>query len=358
MIGFAFLGIANILVVLVDAFETVILPRRVNRRLRLARIFYRTFWRLWRKEKKLFNAISSTMDYLGFFGPLSLIILISIWALALILGFALVNFGFQTDIFSPHGARDLVTYMYLSGGTFFPVGLADTYPLQVPGKILAIMESGIGFAFLAMVIGYLPVLYQAFSRREVNINLLDSHAGSPPSAIYLLQQLSKGSGAEELKPQLVNWEKWCAELLETHISYPVLAYYRSQHDDQSWVAALLMILDTSTLVLVSENHLLHNLAKSTFAIARHAAVDLTEVFWLTPHSPLLDRMPKQDLVNLMKLLKDSDFSLKEGVKAEEKLIYLRTLYEPYIQSLSSFFLMPITPFVSDGKVQEAWRKNI
>ncbi|HKB88623.1 MAG TPA: two pore domain potassium channel family protein, partial [Patescibacteria group bacterium] len=145
---------------------------------------------------------------------------------------------------------------------------------------------------------------------------------------------------------------------ETHISYPVLAYYRSQHDDQSWVAALLMILDTSTLVLVSENHLLHNLAKSTFAIARHAAVDLTEVFWLTPHSPLRDRMPKQDLVNLMKLLKDSDFSLKEGVKAEEKLIYLRTLYEPYIQSLSSFFLMPITPFVSDGKVQEAWRKNI
>jgi hypothetical protein len=358
MIIFAFLGFLIIVIVLIDAFETVILPRRVNRRIRLARIFYKSFWRLWIKNKKLFKNPDRTKAYLGTFGPLSLIILMSIWAIGLIFSFALLNFGLQTDIQSPKGAKDFLTYFELSGATFFPLGFADTYPLQIIGKLIAIIESGFGFAFLAIIIGYLPVLYQAFSRREANINLLDSHAGSPPSALYLLQQLSKNEITEELKPQLERWEQWCAELLETHLSYPVLAYYRSQHDDQSWVAALLMILDASTLVLASKNRKLHYYAKSTFAIARHATVDLTQAFYLTAHGPHRDRLSKQDLAKLRNLLKDSDFSLLEGTKADEKLLFLRKLYEPHMQALSDYFHMPITPFIIDGEIEEAWRKNV
>ena len=358
MIVFAFLGFFIIVIVLIDAFETVILPRRVNRRIRLARIFYKSFWRLWIKNKKLFKDPNRTKAYLGTFGPLSLIILMSIWAIALIFGFAVLNFGLQTDIQSPKEAKDFFTYFVLSGATFFPLGLADTFPLQMSGKLIAIIESGFGFAFLAIIIGYLPVLYQAFSKREVNINLLDSHAGSPPSAVYLLQQLSKNGITEELKIELEKWELWCAELLETHISYPVLAYYRSQHDDQSWVAALLMILDASTLILASKNHKLHYYAKSTFAIARHATVDLTQAFYLKPHGPHHDRLSKQDLMKLRKLLQDSDLPLREGSQAEEKLLFLRKLYEPYMQALSDYFHMPITSFIIEGKIAEAWRKNI
>lgn len=358
MFIFSIIGIVIIFVILVDAFETVILPRRVNRRIRLSRIFFRTFWHICKKGRHLLQSVNESKDYLGFFGPLSLILLLSIWAIGLIFGFACINFGFQTDIASPNRARDFITYLLLSGGTFFPVGLNDTYPLQMQGKFLAIIEGGIGFAFLAVVIGYLPVIYQGFSRREVNINLLDSHAGSPPSALFLLQQLSKGKIAEDVKPQLEKWEIWCAELLETHISYPVLAYYRSQHDAQSWVAALLMILDASVLILVSENNSLHANAKSTFAIARHAAVDLTLAYYLTPQSPPHDRLKKKDLLVLKKLLKSSHFSLEEGLKAEEKLIFLRGLYEPFMQALSDYFLLPIKPFISDGKIVEAWRRNI
>jgi len=358
MISFTFLGIVIILIILVDAFETIILPRRVNRRIRLSRIFYRTLWNLWKKGKKLFKSPDDTKVYLGIFGPLSLIILITIWAIGLILGFALINYGLQTDIQSPHRAKDFITYFNLSGAIFFPVGLADTYPLQTFGKFLSVIEGGMGFAFLAMVIGYLPVLYQAFSRREVNINLLDSHAGSPPSALYLIQQLEKENVSQELKDQLEKWERWCAELLETHLSYPVLAYYRSQHDDQSWIAALLMILDLSTLVLVSKNKDLHNAAKATFAIARHAAVDLTQAFYLQPHSTDHDRLSKKDLAILRKLLKDSHFALREGEQVEKKLLYLRGIYEPHMHALSDYFLMPITPFIVEGEIVEAWRKNI
>src|SRR5579859_3967456 len=155
MLFFTFLGILIIVAVLVDAFETIILPRRVNRRIRFARIFYRGFWRLWIKGKKLFKSSNKTKGYLGVFGPLSLIILISIWAIALIFAFALVNFGTQIDL-SSHNTRDFITYFNLSGATFFPVGLPDTYPVKELGKFLGIIESGVGFAFLAMVIGYLP----------------------------------------------------------------------------------------------------------------------------------------------------------------------------------------------------------
>jgi len=358
MIIFTIFGLILIIATLSDAFETIILPRRVNRRFRFSRLFYRVFWILWIKEKKFFESANAIKDYLGVFGPLSLIILISVWAVVLIFGFALINFGIQTDIQSPHNARDFITYLYLSGATFFPVDIADTYPIQVVGKLLAIIESGIGFGFLAMVIGYLPVLYQGFSRREVNINLLDSHAGSPPNALYLLQRLTNGDSVEILKSQLDNWEQWCAELLETHISYPVLAYYRSQHDDQSWVAALTMILDASSLILVSNNPILRSKAKSTFAIARHAAVDLTEAFYLTPHSSQKDRLSKNDFIRLRTLLKHSAFSVKEGEKTDEKLLYLRKLYEPYMHALSDFFIMSISPFLTNEKVEEAWRKNI
>lgn len=358
MIFFTILGLLIIVIILTDAFETIILPRRVNRRFRLARIFYKTFWKLWIKGKKVFKSSNDTKAYLGTFGPLSLIILISIWAVALIFGFALINFGLQTDIQSPKGAKDFLTYFILSGATFFPLGLADTFPVQMPGKLIAIIDSGFGFAFLAMVIGYLPVLYQAFSRREVNINLLDSHAGSPPSAVYLLEQLSKNGITEELKTELEKWEQWCAELLETHLSYPVLAYYRSQHDEQSWVAALLMILDASTLILVSKNHKLHYYAKSTFAIARHAAVDLTQAFYLNPHGPHHERLSQQDLMKLKKLLIATDLPLRDGNQMEEKLLFLRKLYEPYMQALSDYFHMPITTFMIKEKVVEAWRKNV
>ncbi len=358
MIFYAVLGFILIVVVLVDAFETIILPRRVSRRFRLARIFYKTFWKLWIKEKKLIKDPNKIKAYLGTFGPLSLIILIGIWAILLIFGFSLINYGLQIAIEDPTKTRGFLSYFLVSGGTFFPVELVDTYTLGVEGKLLAIIEGGVGFAFLAMVIGYLPVLYQAFSRREVNINLLDSHAGSPPNALYMLQQLSKNEITEELKSQLQKWELWCAELLETHLSYPVLAYYRSQHDDQSWVAALLMILDASTIVLASNNTKLHSFAKSTFAIARHASADLTQAFFLTPHGPHHERLSKQDLAQIRKLLANSDFSLKEGNKAEEKLLLLRKLYEPQMQALSDYFHMPITPFILQKDLVEAWRKDI
>src|SRR5262249_12251993 len=148
------------------------------------------------------------------------------------------------------GPAGLGTYLYLSGVTFFTLGYGEVVPMTALGRVLIVAESGLGFGFMAVIIGYLPVLYQAFSRREVTISLLDARAGSPPSAAQVLLRLAQARNFAALDPFLAEWERWAAELLESHLSFPVLSYYRSQHDNQSWLAAVTTILDTCALLIV------------------------------------------------------------------------------------------------------------
>src|SRR5262249_34012551 len=143
----------------------------------------------------------------------------------------------------------LATYLYLSGTTFFTLGYGDVTPVGPFGRVLAVAESGLGFGFMAVIIGYLPVLFQAFSRREVTISLLDARAGSPPSAAQFLLRLARTERVDAVEPFLAEWERWAAELLESQLSFPVLSYYRSQHDNQSWLAALTTVLDTCAFLI-------------------------------------------------------------------------------------------------------------
>ncbi|HEV7842353.1 MAG TPA: potassium channel family protein, partial [Pyrinomonadaceae bacterium] len=226
-------GCLIILIVLWDAFEAIILPRRVMRRVRLTRLFYLYTWIPLSALARRMRSIKRREKYLGFFGPLSLIMLLSLWAFGLVVGFAMIHKGLQIKVGTPGDAPGAIvsfgTYLYMSGVTFFTLGFGDLVPLGSSGRFLAVMEAGMGFGFLAIVIGYLPVLYQAFSRREVNISLLDARAGSPSSAGELLRRHAECGGMEELTELLREWERWSAELMESHLSYPVLSYFRSQH---------------------------------------------------------------------------------------------------------------------------------
>src|SRR5205807_9936034 len=151
------------------------------------------------------------------------------------------------------------------------------------------------------LIGYLPVLYQAFSRREVTISLLDARAGSPPTAAELLRRQSGPEGTKALTELLDHWEKWSADLMESHLSYPVLAYFRSQHDNQSWIASLTAILDVCALSMVGLEGMCQYQARMTFAIARHALVDLSQVFSAPPDKAAsINRLPPEALDALRK----------------------------------------------------------
>ena len=276
-------GLLVIVVALWDAFETIILPRRVIHKLRLTRFFNQITWRPWRAWSLHLRG-SSRESFLGYYGPLSLIVLLIFWAVMLILGFAFLQWSLGSHLAGPAANSNLGTDIYMSGVTFFTLGFGDVTPATRLAKFISVVEVGLGFGFLAAVISYLPVVYQSFSLREVNVSMLDERAGSPPSAVELLRRHAQPDNIDAVKQFFKDWERWCAELMESHLSYPLLAYFRSQHENQSWLAALTMVLDFTSLVICSMEGPVVRQANLTFAMARHAAVDLSQVFH-TPPAP-------------------------------------------------------------------------
>ncbi len=353
LIGVA--GALWIAVIVWDAFEAIVLPRRVTRRLRPTRLFYRVTWSAWSALARRLAAGGRRETYLSFYGPMSVLLLLAAWALSLIVAFALVQWGLGTRLTAPDGGT-FFEYLYLSGETFFTLGLGDIAPTSRVGRAVMVAEAGLGFGFLALVIGYVPVLYQAFSRREIEITLLDARAGSPPSAEALLRSHA-GDDLEELAELLDDWERWSAETMESHLSYPVLSYFRSQHDNQSWLAALTTILDTSALVMVGVQGACARQAELTFAMARHAVVDLAQVLRRRPQPAARDRLPRTELRRLRVALAAGAVVLDDSDAAADKLAELRKMYEPYVIALADHLVMPLPAWRAAGHGQHNWRAS-
>jgi hypothetical protein len=342
-----------ILVILWDAFQTIILSRRVVRRFRLTRAFYRLLWTPWRAGARRLPEGNPRENLLTVFGPFSLILLIALWALGLVVSFALLHWGLGSQLRDRDGTSAFAADLYMSGTTFFTLGLGDVTPSTPLARALTVLESGMGFAFLAMVIGYVPLISQAFSRREVSISMLDARAGSPPTAARLLCRHA-GDHREDLLALLRDWERWSAELLESHISFPLLSYFRSQHDDQSWVAALTTVLDVCALIVARMEDGPATTASLTFAMARHAVADLCAIFRLEPVSPPRDRLPTADERRLESILAAVAVRLRSDEAAVAKFRALRSRYEPYVYALSHFLLMPLPPWVPPDAVRDGW----
>src|SRR4051812_196968 len=347
-------GVWLAFIVLLDAFETVVLPRRVRRVFRLTSIFYRNTWRPWSRIARKIKSPSIRESFLGYFGPLSLIFLLALWAFGLILAFALLHWGSGEHVQLGGEPISFWTLLYLSGETFFTLGLGDVLPMTGPERALTVLEGGMGFAFLGLVIGYLPTIYSSFSRREVEISLLDARAGSPPTAAELLVRLGTCPDGRGLDSILQSWERWAAEVLESHISYPTLSFFRSQHSNQSWLGALTIILDTCALLMVEIEGVHNDQAELTFAMARHALVDITGVFRgkYDPHAP--SRLPENELIRLREFLNKENLHLKQGPEAEQRLKELRLMYEPYAQAMANTLLLELPPWIHQEKKKDNW----
>jgi hypothetical protein len=341
-----------IVAVLVDAVEVVILPRRVRHGYRLVRWFYRVSWALGRVVARLLPAGRWRQAVLSAFGPVSVFGLIVLWAGGLIVGFGLLHWSLGTGIAGAEGRFS--SYLYFSATTFFTLGYGDLMPTDTAARALSVVEAGMGFVFLAVIISYLPVLYQAFSRREITISLFDARAGSPPSAGELLRRLGEGRGSAQ--GFLVEWERWAAELLESHISFPMLSYYRSQHDNQSWVATLTTILDTSALLIAGVDGPDKYQARLTFAMARHAAVDLALVFSRPPLPPQVDRLPADGLARLREAC-GAGLAMHHGPAVAVALTEMRTLYEPFVNALADYFQFALPPFQPEKPPVDNWQTS-
>jgi hypothetical protein len=354
-------GIAVVLVVAWDAFLTVLLPRRAMQRLRLSTLFMDTLWRGWAGiGRRVVNVNTKRGEsYLGLYALLGLLMLFAIWVAAVMAGFALIDIGLPHAYSKLPGISGYPAALYVSGTTLFTLGLGDVLPVSNAARAVTVLEAGTGLAFLALMISYLPVLYQSFSRRELEIAVLDEWAGTPPTAVELLRRAARDGSLAEVTALLQEWEHWAADILESHVSFPILGYFRSQHENQSWLAALTALLDTAAICLVGIAGVERGQARRTFAMVRHAAVDLSQVLNAKPDkaAKLQEGREGVGLADIAVLLRQAGVGLEVHAVNETRLAGLRASYEPYVHALSARLVMPLPPLLPSGTGPDNWLRS-
>lgn len=348
-------GGALVALTLWEIFLSFLLPRRVKREPAIVRSVFTFGFLPWRRvARALPDTAGDTM--LGMYGPLGLIANLLLWAGALMVGYACLQYADGSHLGSGGRAVNFGSDLYFSAATMTTDGPAGLATHTAFAHALQVITAGSGLALLAIVIGYLPSLYQAFSRREATVSQLDARAGSPPSAGRLLVRSTQREGWPALNRYLSSWETWVAELMETHLAYPVLAYFRSQHVNQNWLSAICTVLDSCAFAIVAAPAGTVDSARFTFAIARHAVADLSYNFRTSPLAPAEDRLPPADLDELLAKLRD--VGVEPAVDRDEvlaRLQRLRALYEPYVNALSRRLELPMPPWLAPDSPTDNWR---
>ena len=338
-------AIVLIVLVLQDAFEVMLLPRRVQRRLRFMVVYFHLTWPV---GKALAQRLppGPRERLLSHFGPLSMVGLFTGWAAALIVGFGLLEFVLQPPPGVTGGGSPLPEQVYMSGVTFFTLGFGDVVPHSGAARFVSVLEAGSGIGLIAAVISYLPVLYQLFARREAHVLQLDARAGSPPTAAAMLCRHAEAGGLGKLDDLLREWEVWGADMLESHLSYPMLVYYRSQHDNQSWLAAVAAVMDCCALILVGVQELPPLQARMTFSMCRQIVVEMARSFRITPSRYAGgDRLPTAAYVRMLAAFEQAGLKWEGGADAEATLQALRATYEPLLDGLARHLLLALPGWV-------------
>jgi hypothetical protein len=343
------------------------LPRRPVGRFRITRVFFVLTWAPWCFLTRMWPTRKGQEQLYSVYGPLSLLLLFVLWALLLMVAYGLIYFGLHSPFNDPTHPVTMFARLrscfYVSGTTIFTLGLGDVLPATHAARALIVLEAGTGLGFVALVIGYVPVLYAAFSTREVAVALLDARAGSPPTAGELLLRHNFNGGHHALTTLLAEWERWCAEMLETHISYPILCYYRSQHDNQSWLAALTAVLDTCALLITTIEGPSTRQAQLTFAIGRHTLVDLGHVFTQEKleqrlREQPLTRLADEEYARLCEMLGVAGFSLCGDIGTRERLTAIRALYEPHACAMAAYLRLELPmwapPVPDPARKRDGW----
>ncbi len=349
------LAVGLAVLVLWEIFETIVLPRKIDRRFRVTRYYYLAVWSGCCFLSDRIARPKLRASILSIFGPLSMLGLFAVWGISLMFAFALMNWSIHSAFKAPDGeAPGFVLDLYASGTTITTLGLGDVTPRSPVARLATVIEAGLGLGLVALVIGYLPTLYQAFSRREVDISLLDARAGSPPSAAELLRRSIIDGRPGGLEVLLADWERWCADIMESHISYPVLCYFRSQHTNQNWVTAITAVLDTCAFCITCLEHPSRAQARLTFAIARHSVVDITQVFHKRPSADVPERFSRKNFKTVCDDLRKIGFNLCSEEESWNRLEDMRRLYEPYVATLGSHLRMDLAPWTHPAGVKDNW----
>ena len=272
----ALLGLLFVAAVLWDVFQTVVVPRPSPGRFRIARNLQRLTWRFARAVALRSDDPRRREGILGVFAPALVVLLLVVWVVVLLVGFGLLVIA-QRDQLQPSPAS-LGEAIYVAGTALFTIGFGDYVPTGTAARVISLIAAGTGLGIVALVITYLFSLYAAFQRREVLVVTLDSRAGAPPSGVALLETYARLGLVAELPALFASWEVWAAEVLDSHVAYPILGYFRSSHDNESWVASVGAVLDAAVLVATTVKGVPRGHAELMAAMGEHLVEDVGNAF--------------------------------------------------------------------------------
>jgi hypothetical protein len=337
-------GVLLLGVTLLDVFRALVMPRATRGRLRLSRFLFRPMWRPWRWVAVRRKTMEGRERVLATAAPFFFFVLLAAWAFLAVLAYALI-------LWSPafvhgmhgHGSGGFTTALYFSGSSLFTIGFGDVVATGWT-RAVVVAEGATGLGLVAVVIGYLPVLYQAFNRREVGVLLLDARAGSPPSGPELLYRMGGAGAGSSLSELFAEWERWAADVLETHLSYPLLAFFRSPHDNTSWVTALGSVLDAATLLMTAVDTDPDEHAKLLYGTGVHAVEDLFYYFRLSEREAVISR---QEFEAVIEDLKSVGIPVKPVDEALATFTKKREKYAPRLDALAVLLAAPPAQWIGD-----------
>ena len=233
------LGLALAVGTFFSALSTFVLPRAARSWLnRIVFVAVRWVINIFLRFTKTYKQRDAIMAY---YAPVGLMLLVPVWFILIAIGYS----GMYWALGVPGWLLDF----RLSGSSLLTLGVVSSENFWV--NVLVFSEATLGLVLVALLIAYLPTMYSAFSRREQAVNLLEVRAGSPPTAVGMLQRFLRIHGLERLNDYWPVWEAWFADIEETHTTLPALVFFRSPRPENSWVVAAGAVLDAAALTLAA-----------------------------------------------------------------------------------------------------------
>lgn len=348
-------GVLMIGLVMHDIFQGVVVPRWSSRRFRIAPHLLEHSWSLWRIIANKKEHGDAREDFLGTYAPLALMISLISWVILLMGGYAVCFWALREQT-HPH-LKSFGEAFYMAGTTLLTIGYGDYSSDGALARVLSLAAGASGLATFALVISFLFTLYGAVEARETRVLMLDARAGSPPSGIALLQAYAELDLISTLPSFFEEWEEWSARVLQSHIAYPMLSFFRSSHDRESWIASLGAVLDAATLLLSTvksgpncgEQPL--GAAKLMVRLGTHTLIDLGHYFGFRFEDANRDHphpgVEREEWEQARRKLEKAGFVLRDADAAWPDFVRYRSPYAPYLNELAKYFAAPPTQWIGD-----------
>jgi hypothetical protein len=337
------LGVFLVGLTLVDVFQSIVVPRRAPRS-GPGSLLVRALWQVWQPLADRAGSPDRREGVLASFGALAVILLLVFWLGSLILGYGLILYALRAQVKPP--PENLFSAMYFGGTSMLTIGFGDIAPTGGLARLVTLVAAATGLGLFALVISFLFTLYGGFTRREVAVVSLEAAAGAPPSGITLLESYALGGILDDLPRLFEAWQAWAAEILDSHLAYPVLAYFRSSHDNDSWISSLGAVMDASTLVLTTIEGGPKGWAKLCNSVGGHCLEDLVQYFGLPDprDGPQVERSEFEEACDR---LERAGYAVRARDEAWQRFAGLRSGYAGRVNALARYWSTPPAQWIGD-----------